>query len=230
MKKGIALLLMLALLLPAAAIGTDFAASDISDARRKALDVFRLCAYSAEYGDGRRDFLVRWEKPVRICTAGNPTREDLQTLDRFILELGMRVPCLPPVTRTNSQSQADIVMHFCPLREMGARVPDYREGNWGYFTFRYSSYRINQATIAIATDVTNQLERNHLIQEELVGALGLANDHRVYADSILYQEWTTVQRLSEVDWLMLNFLYSPLVKPGDKWTTTERALRKFYGF
>ena len=66
----------------------------------------------------------------------------------------------------------------------------------------------------IATDVTDQKARNHLIQEEFIGALGLLNDHFLYSDSILYQPWTTVQQPSEVDWLMLNILYSPRLSPG----------------
>ncbi len=67
------------------------------------------------------------------------------------------------------------------------------------------------------------------MMEELTGCLGLANDHNLYRDSILYQPWTTVQSLSEVDWIMLNYLYSPLVSPGDTWNTVERAIRERYG-
>ena len=70
-----------------------------------------------------------------------------------------------------------------------------------------------------------QPDRIHLIQEELVGALGLTNDHWDDKTSILYQGWTTTQSPSPLDWQMLNFLYSPLTHPGDHWETVERALR-----
>lgn len=230
MKKLTALLLALLLSLPAAGLGESFNPKSISDARAKAWEVFDLCAFTAEYNSGGRDYIVRWKKPINIYVAGNPTAKDLEALDDFIMALGLRVPCMPPVARVGSQSKANVVYHFCPLAEMKSRVPGYTEGNWGYFSFSYDSYLIYKATIGIATDVTNQLERNHLIQEELIGALGLADDHWKYEDSILYQGWTTVQHPSEVDWLMLNYLYSPLIKPGDRQAQVKKALRAFYGF
>ena len=73
--------------------------------------------------------------------------------------------------------------------------------------------------IAIATDVTNQEERNHLIMEEFINGIGLSNDHNRYANSIVYQPWTTVQQVSELDWIMLNMIYHPDVHAGvtSKW-------------
>lgn len=93
---------------------------------------------------------------------------------------------------------------------MHKHVDDYHEGNWGYFSYTYDSgCRMDSAKIAIATDKNSTASKRHLLREELVGAFGLTNDHELYSDSILYQEWTTVGRLSEVDWLMLNMLYDP---------------------
>ena len=82
------------------------------------------------------------------------------------------------------------------------------------FCYTYTNYTIHSGEIAIATDVTNQKQRNHLMREELIGLLGLRNDHELYKDSILYQAWTETQTLSEVDWLMMNMLYHPDLTPG----------------
>lgn len=81
-----------------------------------------------------------------------------------------------------------------------------------------------EAQIGIAADVTDQRSRDHLIQEEFFGALGLLNDHDLYSDSIVYQPWTTVQQPSEVDWLMLNMVYSPLLSPGMEKNEIHRIL------
>ncbi len=229
-RRMLMLLLAVALLLPSAVRGEEFSADTITEARMKALEAFRVCAFSAEYNSSGRDFLVRWDKPIRICTSGNMTSRDSEELDSFIMDLGLRVPMLPPVTRVWNKNSADIVIYYCNLDEMAYYIPGYVEGNWGYFSFNYENWRIVKASIGIAVDVCTQQERNHLMKEELVGALGLANDHYLYSDSILYQEWTTVQDLSEVDWLMLNYLYSPLTKPADKWPAVQQAIRKFYGF
>jgi hypothetical protein len=58
------------------------------------------------------------------------------------------------------------------------------------------------------------VERDHLILEELVGALGLPGDHLKYRDSILYDGWTVTRELSEVDWQMLEILYSGELRAG----------------
>lgn len=52
------------------------------------------------------------------------------------------------------------------------------------------------------------------MMEEFVGALGAANDHYLDQSSILYQLWTTVQKLTDADWLMLRMLYSSRIPAG----------------
>ena len=229
MKRLLCLALALALLPAAALAAGKFSYADAFDARRKALEVFHVCAFSSEYYDSGRDFIVRWEIPIRIWVSGSPSRTDLNQLDSFLTELALRVPGLPPISRVGRESDANIVIHYCKLREMPALIPSYTKGNWGYFSCHYDNYRLNSATIGVAVDKCDQRTRNHVMREELVGALGLCNDHDLYSDSILYQPWTTVQTLSEVDWIMLNYLYSPLVNPGDTWETVREAISASYG-
>ena len=50
-----------------------------------------------------------------------------------------------------------------------------------------------------------------------------------YRDSILYDGWTTVQTLSDVDWRMLNMLYHPAVHPGMTWPAAQGALHDALG-
>ena len=63
-----------------------------------------------------------------------------------------------------------------------------------------------------------------MLREELTGLFGLGNDHELYADSILYQQWTTVGQLSDVDWLMLNMLYDPDLTCGMNATQAYKIL------
>ena len=238
MKKTIALLLTAVLLLPASSFayvrdlyhkpGQKTPYQKNKEWHTNALSVFHTCAFSAEYGDRGRNCLIRWDTPIRICAAGNPSRQDLQTLDGFIDELKQRVRYLPAISRVSSRSSANIVIHFCRLSEMASLIPGYVRGNWGYFSYQCSNYRIYQAAIGIATDKTTQKQRNHLMKEELVGALGLTNDHDSDSSSILYQGWTEVQNLSRLDWQMLDYLYHPYVRPGDTWAAVESELKSYY--
>lgn len=218
MKLLLVLLLTAALLaaaLPAQA-AEKFTAKTALEARTKALAVFDIAALSMEFpGAGaQQGHLLRWEGGIRVYVSGKPTRQDRNTLDTLLLNLALRVPTMPNITLTENAGAANMHVYFVPLRQLKDCIPGYVEGNWGMFHYTYSNWRINEAWIGIATDVTDQQSRNHLIQEEIIGALGLPNDHYLYSDSIVYQPWTTVQQPSELDWLMLNMVYSPLVSPG----------------
>lgn len=205
------------LLLPCAALAAEpFSPGDPKSAQMAALELIHTVGYAAEYGT-RGDNLIRWEEPLRIYVGGSPTRADLNTLNSFMIQLACRVPNLPNMTRVDSAASANVTIYFVPLAQMKNYVTDYREGNWGYVYYRYRNFRLVSMQIAIATDVTDQKARNHLIMEEMVNGLGLGNDHYVYSDSITYQPWTTVQELSDVDWLMLNMIYHEDAYPGMTW-------------
>lgn len=196
-----------------AADAREFRYSDAQDARLKALECLMKCGFSVEYsGDASNSerALTRWEKTIRIYVGGSPSSDDLDQLKRFIMEIATHCPNMPNIRLESSEQDANITIWYCPIKDMHKHVDDYHEGNWGYFSYTYDSgCRMDSAKIAIATDKNNTASKRHLLREELVGAFGLTNDHELYSDSILYQEWTTVGRLSEVDWLMLNMLYDP---------------------
>ncbi len=198
-------------------------------ASRKALELFRICAFHPEYGPEEEQPLCRWEEEIRIWAGGSPTREDLQALDAFLAELSLRVPSLPEIRRVRQDTDANIRLWFVPGYMLQYYLEDYEDGNWGFFHFDRPNSRIVSARIGIASDLTEQPQRNHLILEELVGALGLPGDHDLYTDSILYDGWTETQSLSEVDWLMLNMLYSPAVSPGMTWPEAQTALHQALG-
>lgn len=225
MKRLTALFLMIVLLcgcIPAQA-ATKFKATDPTQARLDALALLETCALGSEYGGGR-DFVLRWEEPLYIYVGGKPTKADRTALNDLLLDIALRVPEAPPMFITTNQAEANVTIWYVKLKELPTYIANYTEGNWGYFTYWYQNNAINELQIGIATDVTNQKERNHLIQEEFIGGLGLANDHYAYSDSILYQPWTTVQQPSEVDWMMLNMLYSRRIRSGDNWSTVYNAL------
>ena len=216
LRRGLSLLLLLCLLCAgwvSPALGAEFHPSGEAEADRQARALFFHCAFHPEYfGTGR---LNRWVREITVWTGGAPTTEDRQALDSFLEELRERVPGLPPIRRVREDRQAAVRIWFVPSFLMGAYVDGYVDGNEGFFRYDYdASGVITSARICIAADSTEQEERNHLILEELVGALGLPGDHEVYSDSILYERWTTVQELSDVDWRMLNLLYSPALEPG----------------
>ena len=205
-----------------------FSYSSAQDARLKALDCFMTCAFSVEYSGDKNNVaktLTRWENTIKICVTGSPAYDDLRQLDRFIMDVATHCPNMPNIRLVNSERDANITVYYGPLKELGKHLDIYREGNWGAFSYTYSGGRMVSAKVAIATDVNWTESKRHLLMEELVGTFGLTNDHYVYSDSIVYQEWTTVGELSEVDWLMLNMLYDPDLRCGMSAKTAYDILR-----
>ena len=229
MRRWLSLVLVFMLFIPAFGSAERFSPDNAQDAWEKAVSLFGGCAFNAPYEDEERNQLIRWVDHIRIYLAGSPTKADIRQVDEFLMELGLRVPELPWISRVEREEEANLIIHYCKLSEMEALIPQYVDGNWGMYSYSYhSNGEIFKATICIARDKANQSARNHLIREEIVGALGLTNGHEIYQDSILYRKWTTVQALSEVDWLMLNLLYSPHVFPGWNHDQTIEALRSYY--
>ena len=217
--RCISALLALAFLLFAAPAGTSladrmFSYSDAQDARLQALDCLMTCGFSAEWNSegifNAATALSRWEGPIRICLTGSPSSDDRQQLNQFIMEIATHCPNVPNIHLVNSEQDADVTIYYGPLNTLAQHVNYYHEGNWGAFSYHYNSrHVIVSGKVGIATDKNNAASKRHLLREELIGVLGLTNDHSMYSDSILYQEWTTVGQLSDVDWLMLNMLYDP---------------------
>ena len=223
-----ALLLCALLLLPCAAqAAPGWNPKSEPDARRQALSLFLYCAFHVEYAPPEPLLLSRWDQEINIWMGGSPTRQDRETLDSFLRELQEKVHGLPAIRRVREDRNANLRMWFIPTFSMGWYLENYVEGNQGFFSYKYDrQHRISSATILISSDDATQEVRNHLILEELTGALGLPGDHLKYEDSILYQKWTTVQQLSDVDWRMLNCLYDPRLRPGMSEQEAREALQK----
>lgn len=186
---------------------------------------FRTAAFRAEYDSEETDMLRRWESPLKVHISGNTTLEDIAGLEEFLVQLNEKVTGLPGAGLADSQNEANVTITLAPLDELPELVEGYVPGNWGFFYFWYNgAHVINAANIVIASDVTSQAERDHLIREELVGAIGLPNDLEDEPDSILFQAWTTTRELSALDWDLLNLVYDGRLSSGMSWAEAESAL------
>ena len=222
LRRALPLLCALMLLGPAALADRIFSPGSEAEAFSQAVSLFCHCAFHPEYGDeDTPGKLQRWESEITYWIGGTPTPEDRQTLATFLTELEAKVPDLPEIRKVSRDTDAALRFWFIPQHMMQYYLEDYVDGNWGFFRYDTVRNRITSARVAVAVDSTEQTDRNHLILEELVGALGLPGDHEVYSDSILYDLPSSVQTLSDVDWRMLNLLYSPSLAPG---LTEQEAL------
>jgi hypothetical protein len=183
-------------------------------------------ALNSEYGGGSADGIVkRWEEPIRVEVRGKYTKKDYSTLVSHIKTLNA-MGCLPPITMV--KSGGNCIVSFVKLKEMPETVPGYVEGNWGFISIAWDEdYRVYEGNIGIATDVTSQKQRSHLILEEFTQGLGLLNDSPKYPDSIFQSEWTEVQELSALDYQVIALLYNPALKTGMTEAKAKKALSEW---
>jgi len=193
-----------------------------------ALKQAEQCAFSAEYG-GDVGYVRKWSGEIRVYITGSYNYSDAGFFYDFIKQLSDNVPGLPAIKLVDSEADANVRMYFVRLSEMGSVIPNYVSGNWGYFYYYYrNGGEIYTADIAIAWDKCDQDARRHLMMEEFVGALGLANDHYIDSGSILYQKWTTTQSLTAADWNMIRMVYDSRITIGMKQSEALSIMRNIY--
>jgi hypothetical protein len=97
----------------------------------------------------------------------------------------------------------------------------------GAVTFWYRNNCIYTATICYRTDIS-QSARNSVILEEIYNGLGPIQDTQLRPNSIIYQKYTEIQKLSPVDELILKLLYHPEMLPGMNAAQCEEVIRRLY--
>jgi hypothetical protein len=179
------------------------------------LDYFADIALKSEFGDtGANGIVCRWEKPIKVEILGDYSSADYDWLTAHIANLN-QIDGMPAISIVAADGNYRV--WFKTLDRLREVIPGYVSENWGFISLYWNSKKqITDAFMGIATDVTNQTQRNHLILEEFTQGLGLLNDSPQYADSIFQIEWTETQALADVDYALIRMLYSSAVQAGMK--------------
>ena len=85
----------------------------------------------------------------------------------------------------------------------------FLETSWGLF-FLFPKYGEIDMSLVFVDVVRSEdnIQRKHVLREELTQALGFGNDSFRYPDSIFYQEWTEIQNYSELDKEVIKMMYN----------------------
>jgi len=179
-----------------------------------AVDYYRQVALGAEYGD-LSPVVHKWTEELSVFVSGEPVPADREELDHVIGELN-RLVAVPAIERVSRRELANVEVHFAPESTFADVLPQYVSGNRGFFWFwTGDSNEIVQAMILIDnTDATSQLERDHLIREELTQALGLPNDPPAYSESIFGPGGPTPTEYATIDRTVLEIHGLPDIQPG----------------
>jgi hypothetical protein len=168
-------------------------------------------ALGSEYGNAE-PVIRKWQSEIRIQVRGNPTPDDEHTLNQVIQELSN----LTGLPFRLDEANPNITFYFVPEAEFSSYEPKYVPVNMGFAWVGWSHDNVMQsARILITTEGITQIERNHLIREELTQVVsGCMKDSNRYPDSIFYQPWTHTTTFSQLDQDVIRLMYQPEVTPG----------------
>ena len=185
-----------------------------------------VCLDAEIINSGDPSRLQKWAEPIRYQICGNPTAEDLATLEAFTRWLNS-LEGFPGIAEAENIPEANFPIHFCTQEEMlGLMGPGFDSMD-GAVTFWYDNDRIYHAIVCIRTDLDQHL-RNSVILEELYNSLGPIQDTRLRQDSIIYAEYSEPQALTPMDELLLKLLYHPSLECGMTSEECESAIRNLY--
>jgi len=192
-------------------IGCSFQ-SNTNTFTQEEIDYFTEIALGAKFGD-EASVIKKWTENIRIKVAGEPTKEDLQTINNIVSNLNELITGIKIKLVDKNEN---LTIAFSPESEFSAIDPNYVPTNYGFFwaLWHDDNFVIYNASILISSAEVTQRERSHLIREELTQSLGLMNDSDKYNDSIFFQEWTNVIEFSDIDRAVIKLLYLKKITPG----------------
>ena len=176
-------------------------------------------------GDPSR--LQKWEIPICYSVEGDPTPTDLMVLESFGEWLNA-VEGFPGIHQAAVGESVNLRIHFTDEQGLLDIMGSNFSGLDGAVTFWYDGYdRIYQEVVCVRTDIAQDI-RNSVILEELYNGLGPIQDTELRPDSIIYQDFTQPQELTDVDKLLLKLLYHPDMQCGMDAVSCETVIRSLY--
>ena len=196
-------------------------AKDLSLNQKK--QYFREICFGSEFGS-KTKVIHKWRGPVSYFVDGTIQLADRQALKAIVSDLNRLIG---QDFLFEGAPGAQIQIHFAPQERFPSLLKNYKLGNAGYFQTHWDDKGWMQSAIILisSTDIT-QLQRNHIIREELTQSLGLMQDSYKYLDSIFQTRWTETQQFSPLDEQLIRWLYQNQVEAGMRYDDVEEYLTR----
>ena len=179
------------------------------------VDYYCRVGLTSEFTNGNViDYVRKWQQPIYYTVNGTPNEDDVALIERLVSALN-QVDGFPGMYPADSEGDsANFIMMFldydeykaASLAAVGTELTD------GYSSIWFMGGDITQAEIGVCNDLT-RTNKNHVILEEIIQALGLQNDTYDYPESLFYQGYNEPQWPCELDWFLVRFLYHPEITP-----------------
>ncbi len=190
---------------------------------------FNEVCLDSEYSDsGEPNLVQKWDTKVLYALDGSYTDEDVAAIDKMA-DILNGIEGYPGLFRTDDPFEADLTISFYSEAELATEMGEYVNGDScdGIVHYWYESNIIYLEVIGIRNDMSQHL-RNSVILEEIYNGTGATQDTMLRPDSIIYQEYSEAQDLTDIDLLLLRLLYHPSIECGMNAEQCEAVIRELY--
>ncbi|MEL6560981.1 MAG: DUF2927 domain-containing protein, partial [Bacteroidota bacterium] len=184
---------------------------------------------------------VRWEQDMNLFIIGDPGEALLDELNSVVSEINalitsdVRINIVDNIENSNAEiffgSPQGFIDHYVtttiansiPLEDLqrsyGLHVSGSELESGFVFTFIY-----------VDTENTTDLEKNHLMREQVARALGLAGPSTLYTESIFFENiLSDYNEFSDLDKELIRLLYSPRMNLGLNAVQSAALLKSILG-
>ena len=183
------------------------------------LDYYKEVALDAEFGS--RDGKVhKWTEAISLYVYPGVDADKYMDFIEAHLETLNGIEGFPGVSLTDDIDAAGLTLEFVSYERMKELLGSDGQGSqdaYGYVNVSWYNIdcRIFKGRIYIVREAdSSEADVRHTIIEETTQAMGLMNDSVKDSRSIFYQGYSIVDRLSDVDLILLKIHYSDRVKGG----------------
>lgn len=193
------------------------------------LGYFDEIAFSSEYG-GYRGTICKWTDELVCFVTGDFAEGEMTVLCELAGRLN-EIPGFPGIRMTDDEEAANFVVRFVMQGELVGLFGADASAASGMSRFYWmkSSGKIVRAEAGIASNITPQNAKASVICEEFLQSLGLASDSCTYPESVFYEGYNGSLRPAEIDWAVLELLYSDAIRPGMARKDALAAARELLG-
>ena len=174
------------------------------------LDYFSEIAIGSEYGESA-EIICKWTKRIRYCVEGDATDADRELLERLCERLN-EIDGFPGISEALISSTANMTVSFVSRDEIEQMFENADQNCAGMASYEWENGEIISARCAIDRDLTT--ERECTICEDFLQSLGPARDSYMFPNSVFYQGFTITPFPIDLDFAVLEILYSPALPAG----------------
>ena len=182
----------------------------------KLLDYYEDVALGSEYGDADGK-VHKWKETIELYVAASTEYGKYKDFYTKYIDRLNAIEGFPGIVFTDDAENASLTLKFVSAEELRQEIGAGKYQAYGFARISWynSSGEIFKGNIYIVSEEdSSEADVKHTLVEETAQATGLMNDSYRYENSIFYQGYSTVDKLSEEDRILLRMHYSEYLRGG----------------